>query len=586
MPQISKIRIVNFRFNDGKRLIADELYDFEQEDRGVSDVLINLANGGGKSVLVQLMMQPIIPKAKVAGRRIESFFTKASDHCFVVTEWSLDTGKEKLLTGIAMAASDAASDTDQERGFQIKYYTFLSTYQKSNDAYSIVSLPLSKREQNRFVPASFEDIRNLAKRSGGALQRYASDDNPKWQEKLSQYGIIQNEWHMIETLNSNEDGLSEFFSTLKESDAVINKLILPRIEENQMRSASKDDSSLETMLISYAKQFAKQKDMILEQKTCMEFFDMLNKIKTEADELWKCSDDFETFLASLNAFASSLTTKIQEEEEKTTHLEYTKQQLQKTIEHIQWEKASNEFYSCLDAYEQETAHLETAISEKEEAQRNAAEATKKLQCIECANYETQRKNTENQIISISQEIQDRENNTPEVKHLASLKYSSFLAITKEQKYLAQQTETQRQAKNQADLKAKQIIADLNALTQSTENVKKKTAQAEALWQRQVDENDRMVSELGLRIWRMLDGRYRDGDVQACQKETMTTQQMLLVSIEQSQAKIKSLEERWDALPQEIANTKDAYKQRETIRNNLQNDLNAFKTLQQSIIHIY
>ena len=33
MPQISKIRIVNFQYNDGKRLIADELYDFESKDK-------------------------------------------------------------------------------------------------------------------------------------------------------------------------------------------------------------------------------------------------------------------------------------------------------------------------------------------------------------------------------------------------------------------------------------------------------------------------------------------------------------------------------------------------------------------------
>ena len=28
MPQICKCRIVNFRYNGGKRLIADELFDF------------------------------------------------------------------------------------------------------------------------------------------------------------------------------------------------------------------------------------------------------------------------------------------------------------------------------------------------------------------------------------------------------------------------------------------------------------------------------------------------------------------------------------------------------------------------------
>ena len=91
MPKIRKVRIVNFEYNDGKRLIADELYNFaNRDDDDALNVLINLANGGGKSVLVQLMMQPIIPKAKVAGRRIESFFTKPTDHCFVLLEWQKD----------------------------------------------------------------------------------------------------------------------------------------------------------------------------------------------------------------------------------------------------------------------------------------------------------------------------------------------------------------------------------------------------------------------------------------------------------------------------------------------------------------
>ena len=87
MPQISKIRITNFSYNDGKRWIADELFDFANiEDKNALNTLVNLKNGGGKSVLVQLMLQPIHPKAKVAGRKIESFFTKASDHCFVIID--------------------------------------------------------------------------------------------------------------------------------------------------------------------------------------------------------------------------------------------------------------------------------------------------------------------------------------------------------------------------------------------------------------------------------------------------------------------------------------------------------------------
>lgn len=65
MPQISKIRIVNFYYNNGHRMIPDELYDLSDiEGKKALDTLISLINGGGKSVLVQLMMQPVLPKAK------------------------------------------------------------------------------------------------------------------------------------------------------------------------------------------------------------------------------------------------------------------------------------------------------------------------------------------------------------------------------------------------------------------------------------------------------------------------------------------------------------------------------------------
>ena len=47
MPQISKIRIVNFNYNDGNRFIPDELYDLASPDTGKAlNTLFNLNNGG------------------------------------------------------------------------------------------------------------------------------------------------------------------------------------------------------------------------------------------------------------------------------------------------------------------------------------------------------------------------------------------------------------------------------------------------------------------------------------------------------------------------------------------------------------
>ena len=50
MPQISKIRIVNFNYNDGNRFIPDELYDLASPDTGKAlNTLFNLNNGGGNT---------------------------------------------------------------------------------------------------------------------------------------------------------------------------------------------------------------------------------------------------------------------------------------------------------------------------------------------------------------------------------------------------------------------------------------------------------------------------------------------------------------------------------------------------------
>ena len=79
MPAIRKIRIVNFRFNNGAKLIPDEIFCTENAEGKPIDTLFNLDNGGGKSVIVQLLLQPICPKAKVQNRNISDFFQKGTD---------------------------------------------------------------------------------------------------------------------------------------------------------------------------------------------------------------------------------------------------------------------------------------------------------------------------------------------------------------------------------------------------------------------------------------------------------------------------------------------------------------------------
>ncbi len=586
MPQISKIRIVNFQYNDGKRLIADELYNFESENKGPSDVLINLANGGGKSVLVQLMMQPIIPKAKVAGRKIESFFTKSTDHCFVAIEWILDGSKMKLMTGIAMAASDSSRDLDQERGFQIKYYTFISSYQDYRDNYSIVRLPLSRKEDGRFVPASFDDIRNLAKKSGGVLNRYSSDDSSKWQERLAQYGIIQNEWRLIEELNSNEDGLSKYFSGLKTSDAVIDKLIIPRIEEKQNHNASRDDSSLETMLISYARQFSRQKDIIQERGICSGFYDMLGDTKIVAEDLWKSNDSLEKCIEALFAYSDAVDNEISKKMAKADALSEEKTKLNEKIHHIQWEKASAEYHTCKEAFEREMASLREAESVKSLAEARFEETKRKLLSVECARYYGQLKTIEDEITAISTEIINRESNSESADKLASLKYSVFLAVSKELEKVAPALQEMSTNRKELASTIEKIQTELDELGKALEEAQAKKDKAEAIYEKQQRDDDDLVREIGINTFRMFDGAYQTADLDEWEQKARDREGAIVSAIADANTRIQNKESRRDSLPQDIADARNRLQSYKTDLENLNNGLSEYKEIEAQVLAVY
>ena len=120
MPRINRIRIINFSYNNDSRHIQDETFNFH----GGENALLSLANGGGKSVLVQLCFQPIVPEIKIQGRRINAFFRKKRLPAYVLIEWKLDAAGGYLLTGIGMVSAEVSGVEDEKN--RVKYFTFTS----------------------------------------------------------------------------------------------------------------------------------------------------------------------------------------------------------------------------------------------------------------------------------------------------------------------------------------------------------------------------------------------------------------------------------------------------------------------------
>ena len=554
MPQISKVRIVNFNYNDGKRLIADELYDFASKEKDDAlNVLINLANGGGKSVLVQLMMQPIIPKAKVAGRKIESFFNKASDHCFVLIEWIKDNSTEKLLTGIAMSASESSTtEDDSSRGMAVKYYTFYSNYTSYSSPYDIANMPLSKKENGRFVAAEFDAVRTLARKSNGVLNYYVADDNPKWQKKLAEYGLIQSEWRMMEKLNSEEGGLSKFFGDFKTSDHLVDRLLIPTIESKLNQTHSKEDNSLATMLLSYANQYASKQEVIREKEIYEAFSKELTALLPQAESLWNANDALEKCIRELFGFSDALSAKL--DECKSLQEKYASdiEELDRKSARIEHERASLLFYKAKEAFELALKSYDEATSEEQRVSLQLENSTHKKLVLECAEYYQKLLRIDGELTAIRSEISRRESGGENGQELANLKYSVYMQISDLLSKCVPETESlERQHDSFAHQRA-ECENQLQAAKKNFEKAKDEYTRADERLRGSESETDRVVSKYDIEISRRLDGAYAIDEVEDVQSAKSNEKNKLADAIDQADKELANIEAEISSIPQKKA----------------------------------
>lgn len=89
MSKINAIRLINLNYNNNAIKISDETFHLNGDS-----TLLSLRNGGGKSVLVQMMTAPFVHKRyrDAKDRPFESYFT-GSRPTFILVEWALDQGR-------------------------------------------------------------------------------------------------------------------------------------------------------------------------------------------------------------------------------------------------------------------------------------------------------------------------------------------------------------------------------------------------------------------------------------------------------------------------------------------------------------
>ena len=543
MPQISKIRIVNFKYNDDKRFIPDELYDLTSNSGDALNSLFNLNNGGGKTVLVQLMMQPVNPKAMAGGRRVEEYFTRQGDHSFVLIEWTTDGSHDKLLTGIAMAASGAGSLDDAKRGNSIRYYTFKTVYE-NDSPYSISRLELSRNEGGKYIPAEFDYVREKAKASRGMLEYYSSDESTRWARELSEYGILRTEWEsVIEALNKDEGGLNQYFDEAKTSEKLINKFFIPAIEQKIKSVANgRADGSLETMLCSYAKRIKEKETVIKEHNTNTELLRALREIGTISDRLRVESEDFVESIGQVCGFKAALSNYTASMEADIKNLDKAIEEQNALIAHIDYEEKSKDYYEACDSLEQMRIAFKEAEGKYNGCKAEIDQLRHETDILLCAEIFKELVRTEGKINELQCLISEKENNSEDAKRIGSLKYS---VKVKAEKLIgeAEQKEKEEEGKlSTEEANLLQAETELEEITKQRDELDKKLIRVKADLDAEKKITDGLVLEMNVCSIRHLDGFYNLDELDS-EKEIETGKRKEICSrIEEKRKLLASLEE--------------------------------------------
>ena len=222
MPKLSKTRIINLNYNDGKRTIYNEMFDYGNG----KDTLFSMENGIGKTVLIQFFLQPFIRnKRDLAGRKFEEYFT-GNAPTYIIHEVILDNG-EKLLVGMIIK-----KDNSEEEKNKLRILAFTNRYSKPDD-FDIINIPFV--EGKRILKFSeAEDKIKKYKNGKVNFKFYNFNDSSKkteYFEDLKAYKLNYKEWEdIIRSINNDESGLSNLYDKHKTDEALIRNIIIPLIE--------------------------------------------------------------------------------------------------------------------------------------------------------------------------------------------------------------------------------------------------------------------------------------------------------------------------------------------------------------------
>ena len=351
MSRINSLRIINLNYNNNTMRIDDETFELAGES-----TLFSLRNGGGKSVLVQMMIAPFVRKRyrDTKDRKFESYFTKTSP-TYILTEWILDDEKTNVLIGM-MVRKKSYSTEEEDTDDEIEVVNFIHEYE-GEDKYSIKNIPFVEIKDKSKSIKSFGNSKKLFEKlkkdktiNFSYYDMNAYNQSRNYFEALKQYKINNKEWEsIIKEINKKESGLSDLFSDAKTVSGLVEKWFIKVVEDklNEKDGKGKIDN-LQDIIKIYVYQY-KENKYKLNQKQAIEKFREETQNILELAKIFRDTKDntleIENKLASLNVHIENL---LSGQNNDMDILDDKIEALSEEIKDVKYEKLSFEIYKTQD----------------------------------------------------------------------------------------------------------------------------------------------------------------------------------------------------------------------------------------------
>lgn len=383
MSKINAVRFINLNYNNNAMKINDECMQFSGKS-----TLLSLRNGGGKTVLVQMMTAPFVHrgKQKTKDRPFESYFTTAKPS-FILVEWLLDGGAGYVLTGLMVRKNQEISE---EKTDALEMMAIISEY-KETCMQDIHHLPVVEQNEKTMKLKSynscrklFEDYKKDKKISFFCYDMSSPAQSRQYFYKLMEYQINYKEWEtIIRKVNVKESGLSELFSDCRTEKELIEKWFLEAVESKLNKEENKV-KNFQEILEKYAGKYKSIKEQLKRRDAIQKFKEAAEEIQINAEDFLVKEGEKAEQEKVIAAFIARLNVLYEEAEIERERQEEGRKKLQEELEFLKYEQLSCEFHEKNREKRNHASNREMIDLEKESLLRKQEKIQKKVHVFLCA----------------------------------------------------------------------------------------------------------------------------------------------------------------------------------------------------------